>query len=175
MNCPFECEFLQESRKHETPAPLTPIDLPNQDIRVSEKFLEENENLVFFVSHHLVHAALRVTGAVDSEVRQALDSLIRTWRTLQSGIYYETLPETRPALDLYRAMQGSLAEFQRHQSEIGYSKTGASTVLQVLVFLQRLELDRANGRPLGRAFLNVLWDYYGVPPQEPSPSALILP
>jgi hypothetical protein len=174
VNCPFECEFLQGSRKREKPS-LDPADLPNPDIRVSEKDLEENEALVAFASHSLVQSALGVPGVVDFDVREALEALIRTWRTLQSGIYYESLPQNRLALHLYRAMQQSLEEFRRQESQTGYSKTRDSAVLMVLVFLQRLELDRNNGRLHGRAFLNLLWDFYGAPPKEASPSSLILP
>jgi len=175
VNCPFECEYLQASRKHEAPAPVHPTSLPNQDIRVTEKMLEENENLMVFASQHLVQSGLSVPGAADADVRQALDALIRTWRTLQSGLHYESLPESRPALEVYRAMQRGLAEFQGRESEFGYSRTGTAAVLHVLVFLQRLELDRNNGRPRGRAFLHTLWDVYGAPPEESSPSSLILP
>ncbi len=150
-------------------------DLPNQDIRVSQKLLEENQELVAFVSRSLVHAALSLPGIVDSDAREALDALIRTWRTLQSGLYYESLPQGRPALHLYRSIQASLEELQRRETEAGHTKTRVGAVLLVLVFLERLELDRSNRRPRGRAFLNLLWDFYGAPPTEPSPSSLILP
>jgi hypothetical protein len=175
VSCPFTCEFLQESRKHEDPAPLDLPELPNADIRVSEKSLEEHQDLIAFASRQLVESALNFPGIVDFDVREALDALIRTWRTLQSGIYYESLPQGRPALHLYRSMQEGLEEFRRQESQNGHSKSGNSAVLLVLVFLQRLELDRNNGRARGRAFLNVLWDFYGAPPAEASPSPLILP
>ena len=174
VNCPFECEFLQESRKREKPS-RDPADPPNQDIRVSKKLLEENKALVRFASHSLVQSALSVPKVVDCDVREALEALIRTWRTLQSGIYYESLPQNRLALHLYRAMQQSLEEFRRRESEAGYSKTRDSAVLIVLVYLQRVELDRNNGRLRGRAFLNLLWDFYGARPKEASPSSLLLP
>src|SRR5215212_6262711 len=35
VDCPFECEYLQQSRHHEKPAPLDSPALPNQDIRVT--------------------------------------------------------------------------------------------------------------------------------------------
>jgi hypothetical protein len=175
VTCPFECEFLQEARKHDKPAPLETGDLPNRDIRVSEKVLEKNQALVAFASHSLVRAALSVSGVVDSDARHALEALVRTWRTLGSGLYYESLPDNRLALHLYRALQQSLEEFRRQQSQNGYTRTTDSDVLAVLVFLQRLEIDRNNGKPRGRAFLNLLWDFYGVPPEEVSPSSLILP
>ncbi|HTX36190.1 MAG TPA: hypothetical protein VME43_14270 [Bryobacteraceae bacterium] len=154
---------------------MNSTDPPNSDIRVTEKALEENDQLVAFLSHRLVQAALSVPGIVDFDAREALDALIRTFRTLQSGIYYESLPQSRPALHIYRALQQSLEDLRREESQNGVSKTRDSDVLLVLAFLQRLELDRNNGRQRGRAFLNLLWDFYGAPPKEPSASSLILP
>jgi hypothetical protein len=175
VSCPFECEYLQEARKHEEPAQVNQTDPPNADIHVTETALEENEEFVAFVSQRLIQAALSVPGIVDFDAREALDALIRTWRTLQSGIYYETLPQSRPAVHLYRAIRESVEEFRREETAAGNSKTRDSTVLLALVFLQRLELDRNNGRQRGRAFLNLLWEFYGAPPTEPSASSLILP
>lgn len=175
MTCPFECEFLQESRKRDKPQTDLP-ELPNKDIRVSQKDLEEHQALAAFIAHSLVQSALGIPGASDFTVRETLEALIRTWRTLHSGLYYETLPEDPLALHLYRAMRQSIDEFRRRESERGVSRTRDGDVLLVLAFYQRLELDRNNGRLRGRAFLNLLWDHYGAPPPVPaSSSSLILP
>jgi hypothetical protein len=51
-------------------------------------------------------------------------------------------------------------------------------VLTTLVFLQRLELDRHNGRRRGRAFLDFLRSFFGVEDDAAalaSASSLILP
>ena len=176
VSCPFECEFLQESRKHDKAAPFEPADLPNQEIRVSEKALEENQNLAAFTAHALVQSALGIDGVSDFTVRETLDALIRTWKTLQSGLYYETLPQDSRAVLLYRALRQNLDEFRRREAERGATRTRDSDVLLILVFFQRLELDRNNGRVRGRAFLNLLWNHYGSPPPvEVSSSSLILP
>ena len=117
-------------------------------------------------------------GAVDFDVREALDALIRTYRTLQSGFYYESIPENKLAANIYREVQQNLREFRAEElKNIGISKTRDAHVLVALVYLQRIELDRNNGRRKGRAFLSALIDYYGVPqPEAPSDaSSLILP
>jgi hypothetical protein len=174
VNCPFDCEFLEESRKRDKPMPLDLEDLPNRDVHVSEKALEENKALVAFLSHSLVQAALSVPGIVDADARESLEALIRTWRTLASGLYYESLPQNQMALHLYRGVERSLEDLRRQEAQAGRSRTRDSAVLLVLVFLQRLELDRNNGRLRGRAFLNLLWDFYGTPPEEAPSSSLIL-
>ena len=58
------------------------------------------------------------------------------------------------------------------------SRTRDADILGVLVFLQRIEFDRNNGRPRGRAFLHSLHAFYserGRKSPAPAPSSLILP
>ncbi len=177
VSCPFECEFLQEARRHDKPAPLNPADVPNQDIRVTEKFVEERQPLLIFLGNVVAGAALDTPGAVDYDVREALEALIRTHRTLQSGVYYESVPPNPLAANIYRAVQNAIAEFRnREQQQLGMSRVRDADVLGLLVFLQRIEFDRNNGRRRGRAFLDSLRAFYSGPPAAPDTSpSLILP
>jgi hypothetical protein len=179
VNCPFECEYLQEARRHDKPVELEESTIPNRDIRLTDKFIEEHELLTTVAGSALLGAALDTPGAVDQDAREALDALIRTYRTLQSGVYYDTVPTNPLAANLYRMVQGAIADFrQREQQQLGVSRTRDADVLGILVFLQRIELDRNNGRPKGRAFLDALRVYYSAVPDAPpsaAPSSLILP
>src|SRR5215475_1096125 len=83
VSCPLDCEFLVESRVHEKPHDVDPAQIPNRDIRVTEEFLESNEALLIFLGQSLAAAAFATDGAVDADARDALDSLIRTYRTMQ--------------------------------------------------------------------------------------------
>jgi len=178
VDCPLDCEYLQEAHQHEKPAALDLETIPNQDIRVTEGFLETSQDLVVFLGRALVVAAADTPGAADTDVRGALDGLVRTYRTLQSGVYYESRPQNPLAANIFGRVQEGLAEFRRSEPErVGMSKTRDGDVLKVLVFFQRVELDRNNGRPRGRAFLGALRHVYlpeeGLP--RPSASSLILP
>src|SRR5690348_14886480 len=93
VSCPLECEFLQEARRHEKPVELDPAQLPNRDIQVPEKFLREHEDLLAFLGQALAQASFGTPGTADPDVREALEALIRTYRTLQSGVYYDTVPQ----------------------------------------------------------------------------------
>jgi hypothetical protein len=178
VDCPLDCEYLQEARRHDRPVPLDESAIPNRDIRVTEAFLRDNEPLLVFIGRVLAGAAFE-TGAVDFDVREAIEALIRTYRTLQSGVYYETQPSNLLAAGVYRGVQNAVAEFRRReQQSLGISKTRDADVLGVLVFLQRIELERNNGRRKGRAFLEELRSYYGVEAATTAPppaSSLILP
>lgn len=177
VNCPLDCEFLVEARRHDKVEPFNPEVLPNSDIRLSRKDLRDNRDLLVFLIRTLVAAALGTPGAVDLDVREAVEALIRTYRTLQSGVYYESVPQNTLAANVYRIVQHGLAQFrQEERKRLGITKTRDAHVLALLVYLQRLELDRNNGRRRGRAFLGALKEYYGIPqPAAPPPSSLILP
>lgn len=178
VSCPLDCAYLQEARKHEKPAELDPAQLPNQDIQVTEQFISSKEELVVFLGRSVAGAAFATEAAVDFDVREALESLIRTYRTLESGFVYESLPGNRLAANIHRGVQEAVEEFRRQeQQRYGISRTRDADVLGVLVFLQRIELDRNNGRRRGRAFLDGLRGFYDVAevPGAPPSSSLILP
>src|SRR5262249_43776543 len=94
---------------------------------------------------------------VDSDARDALAGLIQTYRTLQNGVIYESVPENPLAARLYRALQENAAEvLKREKAALGMAKTRDSDLLRALVFLHIFSIDRNNGRPFGRAFLDAL-------------------
>lgn len=157
VSCPLDCEYLREARTHEKAPHVDVEQLPDRDIRVSEELLESNRELLELLSRTLVAVALETPGAVDGDVRDALAALVRTYRTLQTGIYYQTLPENAVAAKIFRGVEEAVGAFrQQETSRLGMSRTRDADVLGLLVFLERLEVDRSNGRPRGRAFLDLL-------------------
>ena len=178
VSCPLDCEYLLQAREHERPVGIDPEHVPNRDIDVSERILRQNEPLVYFMGKALGQAMMTTRGAVDSDAREALESLIRTYRTLQSGVYYESRPDNPVAGEIYGKAQQALAEFRRRETqESGMTKTRDAHVLATLVYFQRVALNQNNSRPRGRGFLSVLVNLYGAPaaPAGTSESALILP
>jgi hypothetical protein len=179
VDCPLDCEYLEEARRHDKPQPIDESLIPNRDIAVSERFLQEHEPLLAFLGQALAGAAFAGSGTIAYDVREALEALVRTYRTLQSGVYYESLPPNPLAASVYGMVQQALAEYrQRETQQLGVSRTRDADVLGVLVFLQRVEMDRNNGRRRGRAFLDTLRQFYSPEPAEPSGSSappLILP
>jgi len=176
VDCPLDCEFLLEARKHDKPAEISAI--PNRDIEVSEKLLRDNEDLLAFLSATILRTAMETAGVIDFDIREALESLIRTYRTLQSGVYYESRPANPLAARIYAVVQDAVAEYRKAEHEqLGMTKTRDADVLGLLVFLQHFELHQNNGRRRGRAFLDALLRFYSPPPaQETQPaSSLILP
>ena len=177
VDCPLDCEFLREGRKHEKPAARNADEFPNRDIQVSEKLLRDNEHLLTFLSSTIFHTAMHVPGVVDGDVLEALDGLIRTYRTLESGVYYESRPNNPLAGSIYATVQDALTEYRSgEQRKLGMTKTRDADVLGLLVFLQYFALYRDNGRRRGRAFLDALREFHPHAPEPSgsSPSSVIL-
>jgi len=178
VDCPLDCEYLQEAHRHEKLTPADPRNFPNPDIRVTEEFLREHEPLLLFLARTVLESAFNTPGAADQDVREALEAMIRTYRSLDSGLYYETRPNNPVAANISHLVQSSLADYRKQETErIGMTTTRDSDVLRLLVFLERLELDNNNGRKRGRRYLDFLRSFFPQKPGEPTPatSSLIVP
>jgi hypothetical protein len=160
VDCPLDCEYLHEARLHEKPPAVNPEEVPNQDIRVTEEFLRDHESLLIYMGAKLLEASLATTGAVDSDVREALESLIRTYRTLQSGLYYETRPNNLVAASIHQKIQDAVQELRKEISERGATPVRDADILGILVFLERVGLHQNNGRLRGRSFIDYLRGYF---------------
>jgi hypothetical protein len=167
IDCPSACEYLQEARLREHPASSPDDALPNQDIRVSEDFLREKEPIVVWISEALTRAMER-EKAVDQDAREALGALIRTYRTLESGLIYETRPPNPYAAALQDALKSAIEKLRQQLTESsGLQTLRDADVLCVLVFLERIEFQYANGRRRGRAFYDFLNSHFpAAPPGE---------
>jgi hypothetical protein len=164
VDCPSSCEHLQAARHHEQPPPIPYTEVPNQDIQISDEFIRQHENVITWVTIALA-ASMERERAVDFDAREALDALIRTYRTLESGLIYQTKPQNPFAAAIQSALQKSVEELRQEVAkETGMHSVRDAEVLGTLVFLQRLELQHNNGRRRGRAFLDFLRAYFPAQP-----------
>jgi hypothetical protein len=162
VNCPLDCVYLREARSRERLPEVDPKQFPNPDVRISEDFLRKNEPLLIAIAGAVARASLQTGGVVDSDTREALDSMIRTYRTLQSGLYYESRPDNVLAASVQRDVKQAVEELQQQATEAGATIRDGD-ILGVLVFLQRLGIQHANGRPKGRAFIHFLQQFFPAP------------
>ncbi|MDP2999390.1 MAG: hypothetical protein Q8N47_18020 [Bryobacterales bacterium] len=165
VNCPFECEYLQQARLHERMPDLKEQDLPNRDIEVTESFIQEHEALASLSSRFLLEASVAVPGVSDADVREALETLIRTFRTLESGIYYESRPNNPLAAAVHQGFQARLSQARQEMArQSGVNTIRDTAILGVLALLQRMALNFVNGRSHGRAYLHFLHDRFSDQP-----------
>ena len=176
--CPLDCPYLEDARRHERVPEVKPEAFPNRDINVTQEFLAEHDDLFGFLGQTLLRASLETPGVVDNDIREALDALIRTHRTLESGVYYETRPNNPLAGAICAHMQQAAAEFRNSERQrTGIQHTREVDVLGILVFLEQMEIIHNNGRARGRAFIDVLRGSFGrsMPQQPVEGSPLIVP
>ena len=166
IDCPSECEFLKEARLREKPVPLTEAEFPHKEIEISEDFLREHEHVVMWISTALARALEKAHG-VDRDAQEALDSLIKTYKTLESGLIYETRPPNPYAASIQDDLKRAIDELNDKMTEsAGMHTLRDAEVLGTLVFLERLGLHHRNGRPRGRAFYDFLRTYFPTAPAE---------
>jgi hypothetical protein len=157
LACPLECEYLREAHRREKPAPVESKDVSDRDIEVSEMFVRSHEELLLFCVYSLVQGALRTPGAVDTDVIDALEALIKTYRTNETGLVYETRPENAIAAAIQRLFSDSLADYQKIKEEREQETPPRNAeLLTMLVFLRRIGQQNTNGRPRGRMFVDML-------------------
>jgi hypothetical protein len=175
VDCPLDCVYLREARLREKPAEVNPAGIPFSDLKVPRRFVEEHEAIFMIVIDTVSRAILSTPEAIDYDVRDALESLIRTYKTLQSGLVYETLPESPVAADIYRRVQQDVAEGRKQIA----AKTGSSVrdaeVLSAFLLMQRTVYRHNNGRRRGRAFIDhVIQQFPEVAPQNQAAPTLIV-
>jgi len=174
VSCPFDCPYLREARVREREPHIKPEDLPNRNVTVDEDFLQRNEPLLIFVASGLAKAALETDNAIDFDVREALGTLTKSYLTLQSGLVYEARPTNPIAARIQTGVKERIREIEQVLVE-NNSTLRDSDVLGVLVFLQRLEIQKNNQRRKGRAFIDFLREFFPPEPPKEQESALILP
>ena len=161
VNCPLDCSYLQEARRRDRLPDIDPRQFPNADIKVDEAFLQRNEALLIIIAAAVAGNALKDNNnrIIDNDVKQALASLVQTYRTLQTGLFYESRPDNPLAGLVHDGVQKDLADLRERAQKHGQSLRD-SDILGILAFLQRLEIQHNNGRPKGRAFIDFLRSFF---------------
>jgi hypothetical protein len=161
IDCPLGCEYLAEAHKHEKKPPTDPEAMPGKDVPIDDDFLRANEFLIVLLGSAMSEAAQAIPGVTDADAVEALESLAKTWRTLISGIYYETKPVNPFALEIFDAVKVRVEELRARMKDVEATQSlPEAVVLGVLVFLQRVAFGMNNGRPKCKAFLVFLAQFY---------------
>jgi len=158
LDCPADCAYLLSAHRyeeeHRKPFPPDTLFL---DARFSADIIYSRQSELAGVAFAIAKFCTGQPDASDSDVLAALASLAEAYKTLATGIYYEKPPD-RPAP---RALYGELAKFlanlkQGEAERSGFSTLKDSEIFALLVFLYRMGLLHANGRPRSRKFIEYL-------------------
>lgn len=169
LDCPRECVYLQQARKHEKPRPIEALDcsLLFPQIDIPQQFIYEHEHLVVGLSYALFKSASSDHTVMDVDLISALSALASSYETLvNSGLHYETPVASVGRQAIAVEVQKMVKEYREaEQKHLGYFRLKDTDVLRALVFLVRMAYGRTSGRPKSRAFVDFLFAQF---PDKPS-------
>lgn len=177
VDCPLDCAYLRQAHQYEFDRAKTPPEIPYARYEISDEFLHEREPFIGSLALRLLEQAYEFSGTLDRDLLAALDSLIRTWETLESGLYYESLPGTPLPDSHFHGLLQFIEEFRKGEAQRP-GKTPPlknEDILKSLVFLARLGRVRTNGRPRAKGFLGFLRQQFPEAVAHKTESGLILP
>jgi hypothetical protein len=158
ISCPADCTYLIAAHRYEDEHKRAmPADAPFIEERLPQDILHSQQQLMSLLAFQIAKFASVESTATDPDALAAIAALAATYKTLQSGLLYERIPEIPVQRDLYLALTKFLDEIKREAAEKGNSSAVKdSSVFHVAVFLFRMGTLRSNGRPRSRRFIEFL-------------------
>jgi hypothetical protein len=158
IDCPSECPHLVASRRYD--AERRDIDwskAPFPETRMRRSFVNDHGSLFDALAYQICLYASDNRPLVDSDVQVAIQTLAETYRTLSSGIYYERPPEYLYQHELYESLKTAIDDYKKTEAQrLGLATIRDAEIRDCLIVLAQLCFTNSNGRPKGRAFLDLL-------------------
>ena len=158
ISCPAECRYLIAAHRYEEEHQrAVAADTPFIEERLPQDILHTQQQLMSLLAFQIAKFASNEATAADPDVLAAVAALAATYKTLQSGLLYEKIPEIPVQRNLYLALTQFLNEVKQKAAESGNSGAIKDiNVFHVAVFFYRMGLLRSNGRPRSRRFIEFL-------------------
>jgi hypothetical protein len=112
---------------------------------------------------------------LDTDVIEVFNDLAKTMKTLSSGIYYESLPESIVRISLFHRLKRLFDEFMRPQPQSLEQSLKVSDAIDILAFLTYVATVNSNSRPRSRQYLDLLNNMAEQTAQEKRAGNLIVP
>jgi hypothetical protein len=177
IDCPIDCSYLIAAHRYEAEhrKPPSTDDFPYRDVQFPADFVYERWPVVAGIGATIHRFQAEHKELHDADVLAALEALAETYRTLGTGIYYESPPEA----SVPRALYGLLFEFlqavkKEEANRSGFPALRDSEIFQLLVFLFRVGKQETNGRPLSRAFLGFVRARFPLPAEATQEASRII-
>ncbi len=158
IDCPSDCVHLVASREYDlSRLEIDWAKLPFAEVKFKRSFAETHGPLLVDIDYAICQFAADHREVVDTDVLVALQTLAETYRTQTSGIIYEKPLDYPLQRALYEHLKASIADFRKEETQrAGMTTVRDSDVRDALIFLTQLCAAHANGRPKGRAYLNLI-------------------
>ncbi len=158
IDCPSDCAHLVDSRKNDMARlQVDWAKVPFPESKFNRSFAETNGQLLYFIDRAICKFAAEYRALVDTDVVSALQTLAESYRTQASGIIYEKPLDYALQRALYESLKAAILEFrEKEAARVGMTTVRDSDVRDSLIFLTQLAAVHENGRPKGRAYLDLI-------------------
>jgi hypothetical protein len=177
IDCPESCEFLKIGRTHEANqvgARHYRADNPLEQAKRS-RILTAFEPVIVDVQTAIAEERRACRDLVDADVAEALDCLLKTLRTEDHGVIYETTSANLRAEALRRQL-ASLIESHRYPKDSGWARIHLKDAIECLEVLQAVVASHREAGPASLSFVDFLVRHL---PREaetgPSQPSIIIP
>jgi hypothetical protein len=178
IDCPSGCAYLVESRKHDLGRrEVEWASVPFADTKIPSSFVVQHEPLILALGYAICLNARDNPALTDTDAIAGVRALAEAYQTLSSGIYYEKPPDYAVQRGLYDALKAAIEDYRQTETRnAGIQTVRDSEIRDALIFLAQLGATRANGRPKGRAYLDLLRGQFKSDEfQKSSPGLLVVP
>jgi hypothetical protein len=158
IDCPSDCVHLVASRQYD----LTRLEIdwskaPFAENKFDRRFAEAEGPLLFYLDHAICQFAAEHRATVDSDILAALQTLAEAYRSVTNGIIYEKPLDYPLQRALFQSLKAAITEFREKEAQrLGMATVRDSEVRDALIFLTQLCAVHENGRPKGRAYLDLI-------------------
>ena len=176
IDCPSDCAYLIDSRKNDMARmQIDWAKVPFPESKFDRRFAETNGQLLYFIDRAICKFAAEHRATVDTDVVAALQNLAESYRTQASGIIYEKPLDYALQRALYEGLKAAIVEFREKEAQrVGMTTVRDSDVRDSLIFLTQLAAVHENGRPKGRAYLDLIRQQFPKEEFRKSGSSILL-
>ncbi len=178
IDCPSDCVHLVASREYDlTRREYDWSKVPFAETKFDRSFAETHGGLLVELDYAVCQFAADHREVVDTDVLIALQTLAETYRTQTSGIIYEKPLDYPLQRALYEHLKAAITGFREKLAQgMGLTTLRDSAIRDALIFLTQLCAIHANGRPKGRAYLDIIRQQFPKEEfQKAGSSILLLP
>ncbi|MGA3324773.1 MAG: hypothetical protein ABSF45_09890 [Terriglobia bacterium] len=158
IDCPSDCMYLKVSREYDLARrEIDWAKVPFAEVKFNRSFAETHEPLLLAIDFASCQFAADHREVVDTDVLVALQTLAETYRTQTSGIIYEKPLDYALQRALYENLKTAIKDFrEKRAQDTGMITVRDSDVRDALIFLTQICAAHSNGRPKGRAYLDLI-------------------
>jgi hypothetical protein len=174
IDCPSSCAHLKASRSYELDKPVLDAETIAKIQKYDQTFIEQYQPILNAVNQAVLEERFASPWLVDQDVIEVYKALTATMRTLSSGIYYESVPESPIRASLFRRLKTLFDRIMTPDGAPDHRTLKVSEATDIGEFLTLAAQVNSSIRPRSRRYLDWIADTFGYA-QPQQTSSLIVP